>query len=104
MISAQLSVTFRDTGSIQRKIVEIEENGIKRDVAENIPTAGNINFQLRPTINYVVKQPDEPAVLFQRMFNGPLVSNSFYRSTTSGGVQLRSTWRNRPSPYPRQCR
>ncbi len=88
-LTAQMSVTFRDTRSIQRKIMEIEENGVTRDVAENIPTAGNINFQLRPTINYVVSNRLSLQFYFERMFNDPLVSNSFYRSATSGGVQLR---------------
>lgn len=88
-VTAQMSVTFRDTRSIQRKIVEIEEAGIKREVAENTPTAGNINFQLRPTINYVVSNRLSLQFYFERMFNDPLVSNSFYRSVSSGGVQLR---------------
>src|SRR5690606_4953007 len=88
-LTAQLSVTFRDTRAIQRKIVEIEENGVKSEVAENIPTAGNINFQLRPTVNYVVNNRLSLQFYFERMFNDPLVSNSFYRSVSSGGVQLR---------------
>ncbi|GAA4433947.1 cell surface protein SprA [Ravibacter arvi] len=88
-LTAQMSVTFRDTRSIQRKIIEIEEAGVKREVAENTPTAGNINFQLRPTINYVVSNRLTLQFYFERMFNDPLVSNSFYRSVSSGGVQLR---------------
>jgi cell surface protein SprA len=88
-LTMQMSVTFRDTRSIQRKIIEIEEAGVKREVAENTPTAGNINFQLRPTINYIVSNRLSLQFYFERMFNDPLVSNSFYRSVSSGGVQLR---------------
>ena len=77
-LTAQMNMSFRDTRAIQRKF-----NG------ENIPIAGNINFQLRPTINYVVSNRLSFQLYFDRNFNDPLVSNSFYRSTTSGGVQVR---------------
>lgn len=88
-LTMQMSVTFRDTRSIQRKIIEIEEAGVTREIAENTPTAGNINFQLRLTINYIVSDKLSLQFYFERMFNDPLVSNSFYRSVSSGGVQLR---------------
>jgi cell surface protein SprA len=77
-LTMQMGMTFRDTRSIQRKF-----NG------EIIPVAGNINFQLRPTVNYMVNNRLSLMFYFDRTFNDPLVSNSFYRASTSGGVQVR---------------
>ena len=77
-MTMQLGMTFRDTRSIQRKFD-----------GENIPIAGNINFQLRPTVNYMVNNRLSLQFYFDRTFNDPLVSNSFYRASTSGGVQIK---------------
>ncbi len=77
-MTMQLGLTFRDTRAIQRKFD-----------GENIPISGNINFQLRPTVNYMVNNRLSLQFYFDRMFNDPLVSNSFYRASTSGGVQIK---------------
>lgn len=77
-LTMQLGLTFRDTRSIQRKLD-----------GEIIPIAGNINFQLKPTVNYVVNNRLSMMLYFDKTFNDPLVSNSFYRSTAAGGVQLK---------------
>ena len=57
--------------------------------AEQIITAGNVNFQLRPQISYIVSRRLNFNMYFDRTFNDPLVSNSFRRATTSGGVQVK---------------
>ncbi|GAB4030292.1 T9SS outer membrane translocon Sov/SprA [Spirosoma gilvum] len=72
------ALTFRDTRTIQRKLD-----------AEQTVTAGNVNFQLRPQISYIVSRRLNFNLYFDRTFNDPLVSNSFKRATTSGGVQLK---------------
>ncbi|CAN5293820.1 cell surface protein SprA [soil metagenome] len=77
-ITFRLGVTVRDTESIQRKIDEI-----------NTVTNGNINFQLRPTINYVVNQRLSIMLYYERSVNEPRVTNSFKRSTSSFGTQVR---------------
>lgn len=77
-LTVQIGMAFRDTRAIQRKFD-----------GQNIPIAGNINFQLRPTVNYVVNNRLSLQFYFDRTFNDPLVSNSFYRSTTAGGVQVK---------------
>ncbi len=77
-LTFNVQLTFRDQRSIQRKLD-----------AEYIITAGNVNFQLRPTINYVVNKRMNVNFYFDRTFNNPLVSNSFIRATTSGGVQVK---------------
>ncbi|WP_461141591.1 T9SS outer membrane translocon Sov/SprA [Spirosoma pomorum] len=72
------NLTMRDTRTIQRKLD-----------AEQIITAGNVNFQLRPQISYVVSRRLNFNFYFDRTFNDPLVSNSFRRATTAGGIQLK---------------
>ena len=72
------ALTLRDTRTIQRKLD-----------AEQIITAGNVNFQLRPQISYIVSRRLNFNLYFDRTFNDPLVSNSFKRATTSGGVQVK---------------
>ncbi|AQG82210.1 cell surface protein SprA [Spirosoma montaniterrae] len=72
------NLTLRDTRAIQRKLD-----------AEQIITAGNVNFQLRPQLSYIVNRRLNLNFYFDRTFNDPLVSNSFRRATTAGGVQVR---------------
>lgn len=70
--------TVRDTRAIQRRFDEP-------------PTAiaGNYNFQLRPQVNYTVSKLWSIQFYFDRTFNNPYVLNSFRRSTTAGGIQVR---------------
>ncbi len=72
------NLTLRDTRAIQRKLD-----------AEQIITAGNVNFQLRPQISYIVNRRLNFNFYFDRTFNDPLVSNSFRRATTAGGIQVK---------------
>jgi cell surface protein SprA len=84
----QLGMTFRDTRDIRRKFGSTNALGVESE-QENIITAGNINFQLHPTINYVVNNRLSCQFYFDRTFFDPFVSNQFYRRSTSGGVQLK---------------
>ena len=79
------AVTIRDTKTAQRSIKTI--NNI--DTQESIVTQGNLNFQIRPTLNYVVNQRISLQAYFDHTLNSPYVSNSFRRTTTAFGVQLR---------------
>ncbi|GAB3642409.1 T9SS outer membrane translocon Sov/SprA [Spirosoma arcticum] len=72
------NLTLRDTRAIQRKLDD-----------EYIITAGNVNFQLRPQVSYIVSRRLNFNLYFDRTFNDPLVSNSFRRATTAGGVQVK---------------
>ncbi|WP_164847811.1 T9SS outer membrane translocon Sov/SprA [Sandaracinomonas limnophila] len=72
------NLTIRDTRTLQRKLD-----------AETIVTQGFINFQFRPQISYNVNNKLSVTAYFDKMFNNPLVSNSFYRSTVAGGFQIR---------------
>lgn len=77
-VTFRLNMTVSDSKTIQRKIDEL-----------NIITNGNINFQLRPNISYVVNQKLNIQVYFERTINEPLVSNSYRRATTRFGAQIR---------------
>jgi cell surface protein SprA len=77
-IQFRLNFTIRDTKTLQRKIDEI-----------NTITQGNINFQLRPTIQYTVNQRLNVTLYYERNINEPLISSSFKRATTSFGAQIR---------------
>ena len=74
----RMSFTIRDTETIQRKLEEI-----------NTITSGNINFQLRPNINYVLNKKLNLQFYFERSINEPKISSNFKRTTTSFGFQLR---------------
>ncbi len=77
-LTFRLNMTFSDTKTIQRKIDEL-----------NIITNGNINWQIRPNISYVVNQKLNLQLYYERTVNEPLVSNSYRRATTRFGVQVR---------------
>jgi cell surface protein SprA len=77
-IQFRLNFTIRDTRTIQRKIED-----------DDIVTAGNINYQLRPTIQYMLNDRLSAQMYFERNINSPWISSNFKRSTTAMGVQVR---------------
>lgn len=77
-VTFRLNLTVSDQSTIQRKINDL-----------NVLTNGNINFQLRPNISYVVNQKLNIQAYFERTINEPQVSNSFRRATTRFGFQVR---------------
>ncbi len=77
-VTFRMNVTVSDTRTIQRKIAEL-----------STITNGNINFQLRPNVSYVVNQKLNIQLYFERTINEPQVSNSYRRATTRFGAQVR---------------
>ncbi len=77
-LTFNLSMTLKDTKTVQRKLDE-----------ESTITNGNINFQLRPTVDYRVNDKLNIQLYFARTMNDPRVTNSFKRTTTEFGVQAR---------------
>lgn len=77
-LSFRLGITIRDTKTVQRLIND-----------EPTVTSGNYNFQLRPTISYVVNDKLNLQFYFDRNLNKPKTSQAFPRATTSFGVQVR---------------
>lgn len=84
-LTFRMGLTIRDTKTVQRKLSnpngdEFEDN--------NVVTSGNVNFQLRPTVNYVMNQRLNIQLYFERNINEPRVSNSFRRATTAFGTKI----------------
>jgi len=77
-LTFRLDFNVKDAKIIQRKIEET-----------NTITNGNISYQLRPNVSYVLNQRLNMKFYFERSINQPRVSNSFRRSTTAFGVQVR---------------
>ncbi len=77
-LNFRLAIGIGDSRTVQRKI-----DGI------NAITSGNISFQLRPTINYLINQRLSLDLYFERNINEPRVSNSFKRATTAFGTRVR---------------
>ena len=77
-LTFRLNVAIKDMETIQRKIDD-----------ESIITNGNLNFQLRPTISYVLNDQLQLQYYFTRTVNDPKVTNSFKRTTTESGIQIR---------------
>jgi cell surface protein SprA len=77
-LTFRMNFSVRDTRTHQRRIEE-----------GSTITNGNVNFQLRPNINYVLNQRLSLQVYFERNINEPKVTNSFKRATTAFGVQIR---------------
>lgn len=79
-VKFRVDFAIRDGKTVQRKIDE-----------GSTTTAGNLNWQLKPTINYLVNQRLNLTLYFERTVNEPKISSSFKRSTTAFGIQLRFT-------------
>lgn len=77
-LTFKFNFTLRDTKTIQRKIDEV-----------NTITAGNVNFQLRPQLGYVLSERLNLNLYFERNINTPRITSSYPRSTTQFGVQVR---------------
>ncbi|CAA9274734.1 MAG: hypothetical protein AVDCRST_MAG56-3290 [uncultured Cytophagales bacterium] len=72
--------TIRDTRTVQRKL---------EGANANTSTAGGLNFQFKPTVNYVVNQRLNVQGYFERTVNTPHITSSFPNSTTRFGFNLR---------------
>jgi len=77
-VTFRVNMTVTDSKTIQRKIEE-----------PNIVTSGNLNYQFRPNISYIVNQKLSIQMYYERTINNPAVSNSFRRATTRFGLQVR---------------
>ncbi|TAF01106.1 MAG: cell surface protein SprA [Runella slithyformis] len=77
-LQARCTLTFRESLAILRRL-------------NDVPAAksGQINFQLRPQVNYTVSKLWSIMLYFDRSFNDVLVLNTIPRARTSGGIQVR---------------
>ncbi len=76
-LTFRLALSIGESETIQRKLEE-----------SNTITSGNLNFQLSPTISYVVNDRLNLQLYFERNINEPKVTNSFKRATTRFGTQI----------------
>ena len=81
-LTFRMAFTLRDTKTLQRKITE-------DNLQETTVTNGNLNWQFKPTLSYMVNKTVDLTAYFERSVNAPLISNSFRRSNTNFGVQIR---------------
>lgn len=77
-VTFRMNATITNSKTIQRKIDELATI-----------TNGNINFQLRPNVSYVVNQKLTIQAYFERSINEPVVTTSYRRATTRFGIQVR---------------
>lgn len=77
-IQFRFTFTVRDTKTVQRKIEDVQT-----------VTNGNINYQIRPTVSYVANQKLNITMYFEKNINEPKVSNTFPRSSSAFGIQMR---------------
>jgi len=83
IITLKNDVTFKMTMSITNN------QTIQRRIDQgSTVTNGNINFQLRPNVSYVVNKKLTIQAYVERTTNNPLVSNSYFRATTKAGVKV----------------
>ena len=83
IITLKNDVTFRLTMGVTNA------QTIQRRIDEgSTVTNGNINFQLRPNIQYVVNKKVTIQFYFERTTNTPLVSSSYPRTASKGGFKL----------------
>ncbi|MEP2025071.1 MAG: cell surface protein SprA [Reichenbachiella sp.] len=77
-IQFRFTFTVRDTKTVQRKIDDAQ-----------VVTNGNINYQVRPTLSYVANQKLNITMYFEKNINEPKISNTFPRSSSAFGIQMR---------------
>ena len=77
-LTFNMAMAFKDTKTVQRKIEE-----------DNTVTNGNLNFQVRPTVDYRASERLNVQLYFARTINAPKITNSFRRTTTEFGTQVR---------------
>jgi cell surface protein SprA len=83
IITLKNDVTFRMTFGVT------SNQTIQRRIDEGSTiTNGNINFQLRPNLSYVVNKKLTLQMYVEHTTNEPLVSNSYNRTTTKGGFKV----------------
>jgi cell surface protein SprA len=87
-ITFKVDVTMRDTRTIQRSLVRnVDANG--DDLGTNVVTSGNLNWQIRPVINYIYNKRVNIQFFFERTINLPRISSSYRRTSSAGGIKIR---------------
>lgn len=77
-VNARMSVTVRDTRTVQRRIDDVQT-----------VTAGTLIVQIRPNVSYQFTQRLNMQAYFERNVTTPRISSSFKTANTTFGIQLR---------------
>lgn len=89
-MTMRLDLSIRDNIIYQRSIVRTSAPGEPlTEKSNNQVTNGNMQLQLRPTIDYTVNQRLNVQLYFNRTISDPKISTSFKNTVTEGGVQIR---------------
>ena len=86
-LTFNMAVAFKDTKTVQRKLRGPGPN--PGETEDNTITNGNVNFQVRPTVDYRASERLNVQLYFARTINEPRITNSFRRTTTEFGTQIR---------------
>ncbi|GJM59637.1 cell surface protein SprA [Persicobacter diffluens] len=82
-LTFRLNFVIRDTETLQRKLDDV-----------STITNGNVNYQIRPTVAYVVNNRLNIQAYYERTVNEPKISTSYLRTATNFGVQVRFNFSN----------
>lgn len=90
-LTFKTDLSIRNRKTVQRKFEEDSEESISgEESSENGGvTAGDLNFQLRPNLNYQYNSKLNIQLFFERTINIPQLSSSLVRKTTAFGVNVR---------------
>ena len=86
-LTFNMAVAFKDTETVQRKLPGPGPNPGEEE--DNTVTNGNLNFQVRPTVDYRASERLNVQLYFSRTINEPKITNSFRRTTSEFGTQVR---------------
>ncbi|GAA4350591.1 cell surface protein SprA [Hymenobacter saemangeumensis] len=98
-LTARLDLSIRDNITIQRSILDVEDPSAMNPAGNaGRPTSqitnGSKQFQLRPTIDYLLNTRLNLQLYYSQTITTPRISNAFRNSTTEGGIQLRYSLAN----------
>ncbi|KAA9341053.1 cell surface protein SprA [Adhaeribacter soli] len=85
-LNARLDLSIRDNTIVLHSIVQDNQGAEK---SRNEVTNGNLQLQLRPTIDYTINRNLNLQFYFTRTISDPKISTSFKNTVTEGGIQLR---------------
>ncbi|MDO7873327.1 cell surface protein SprA [Hymenobacter sp. ASUV-10] len=95
-LTARLDLSIRDNITVQRSIEDVVNPYEATDATPasvgrgtSQITNGSKQFQLRPTIDYLLNTRLNLQLYYSQTISTPRISNAFRNSTTEGGIQLR---------------
>jgi cell surface protein SprA len=95
-LTARLDLSIRDNITVQRSIIDSVDPSRATGTtpasvgrATGMVTNGSKQFQLRPTIDYLLNTRLNLQFYYSQTITTPRISNAFRNSTTEGGIQLR---------------